>query len=58
MVEQQATSLFVEWSDGQSEWVKDIVKRSEYRVIESPKAEAIVGKYFAGFLAVASRQIF
>lgn len=34
----------MQWIDGDSEWVNDIVKRSEYRVVNSPKAEAVVGK--------------
>ena len=36
----------MQWIDGDSEWVNDIVKRSEYRVVNSPKAEAIVSESF------------
>jgi hypothetical protein len=44
VVEQKATSLHLQWIDGQSDWLDDIVQRSEYRVVESPQTEAIVGE--------------
>ena len=44
MVEQQDANLHLQWIDGLSEWVDDIVDRSEYRVVVSPPTESIVGK--------------
>ena len=44
VVEQHSTSLHLQWIDGQSDWVNDIVQRSEYRVVESPKTETIIGE--------------
>ena len=44
MVEQHDTSLHLQWIDGQSEWLDDIVDRSEYRIVASPTTESILGK--------------
>lgn len=44
MVEQQDANLHLQWIDGLSEWMDDIVDRSEYRVVVSPPTESIVGK--------------
>jgi hypothetical protein len=43
-VEQQVgVELLVQWSTGESEWLVDITSPSEYRVIEAPVPEQMVG---------------